>query len=87
MVARFLVMQKQYSGTFPEFADDAPSLNGPDYLALVIEWDEISPEDDITKKTVKPIVAPSTLSKLVLAASALGLFLLAKWGVRRLRHA
>ncbi|HEU0032081.1 MAG TPA: hypothetical protein VFQ53_15715 [Kofleriaceae bacterium] len=39
--------------------DDEPGLDGPDYVALVIEWDEIADtiEDEITQKNQLPLAA------------------------------
>ncbi|MDQ3367450.1 MAG: hypothetical protein M3680_18670 [Myxococcota bacterium] len=79
--------------------DEDPSLDGPDYVALVIEWDEIADdlEDEITQRTPTPgsflpaagparTPAPS-FAPIGKVLGALGVLLLARWGVRRLRHA
>lgn len=72
----------------PNPREDAPGLDGPDYVALVIEWhgekdqvgtltgDETSPE---------PASRISTARMIVAVLSALGVLLLAAWGLRRLR--
>jgi hypothetical protein len=65
-----------------------PFESGPDYVALVIEWDEL--ENTVTAVSERPsLAAPgsSLFTKLVLGAGALGALLLAGWGYRRLRHA
>lgn len=65
---------------------DAPGETGPDYVALVIEWDDV--EDDVTRVVDRPhAVASPDLKKLMIGAGALGALLLARWGVHRLRHA
>jgi len=65
---------------------DAPAEAGPDYVALVIEWDDV--EDDVTQVVERSHVAASPdLKKLMIGAGALGALLLARWGVHRLRHA
>lgn len=65
---------------------DALAETGPDYVALVIEWDEV---EDITqvvdRSELEP--APHVLKKVMIGAGALGALLLARWGVHRLRHA
>ena len=64
----------------------APAETGPDYVALVIEWDDA--ESDVTQVVDRPHVAPSSdLKKVMIGAGALGALLLARWGVHRLRHA
>jgi hypothetical protein len=65
---------------------DAPAETGPDYVALVIEWDDA--ETDVTQVVERPhAVASPGLKKVMIGAGALGALLLARWGVHRLRHA
>ncbi|MBA3454777.1 MAG: hypothetical protein H0T42_16945 [Deltaproteobacteria bacterium] len=66
---------------------DAPAETGPDYVALVIEWDEL--ENDVTQRVDRAALrpAPDLLKKIMIGAGALGALLLARWGVHRLRHA
>lgn len=78
-------MDKQSFETWPR-PDESPAVSGPDYVALVIEWDDL-PEEEVTARIARP-VSPTT--RLLAAAGAIGAFaalLLARWGLRRLRHA
>ena len=65
---------------------DAPQETGPDYVALVIEWDDS--EDDVTQVVDRhhPVASPD-LKKVVIGTGALAALLLARWGVHRLRAA
>ena len=62
---------------------DEPGEAGPDYVALVIEWDDA--ENNVTQTLERP-AARSLLNKLALGAGALGALLFAGWGVHRFRH-
>ncbi len=70
--------------------DEDPGIDGPDYVALVIEWDEIANtiEDEVTteRKAVPPARNPLR-GIAAMALGALGVIAAAVWGVRRLRHA
>jgi len=63
---------------------DAPGLDGPDYLALVIEWDDDAPT---LVRTTVPDRAPSTRHQIITVLSALVALMFATWGIRRLRLA
>ena len=63
---------------------DEPGEPGPDYVALVIEWDDA--ENTITKELEQRSAARSLLKKIALGAGALGALLFAGWGMHRLRH-
>lgn len=63
---------------------DAPGLDGPDYLALVIEWDDDVPT---LVKATAPDRAPSTGHQIITVLSALVALVFATWGIRRLRLA
>ncbi len=80
--------------------DEDPRLDGPDYVALVIEWDEIA--DDLEDQVTQRIPTPGSFLPAGASAmrtpvpsfapigkvlGALGVLVLARWGVRRLRHA
>ncbi|MBA3392217.1 MAG: hypothetical protein H0T89_06215 [Deltaproteobacteria bacterium] len=72
------------------FDDEVHGLDGPDYVALVIEWDGIA--DDLENQNSqaampsapKAVVGPS-LTTLGTVVGALGVLLLAVWGIHRLR--
>lgn len=64
---------------------DAPQETGPDYVALVIEWDDA--ENDVTQVVERhPVAASPDLKKVAIGAGALAALLLARWGVHRLRQ-
>jgi len=63
--------------------DEDPGIDGPDYIALVIEWDE----DEVTTvmDTARPVApAARTLATVVGALAALAF---ATWGIHRLHAA
>jgi hypothetical protein len=76
-----MVMQKQSTPWIP---DENPALSGPDYVALVIEWDEI--DDQVTQVNQRIRRAPRALFQVAGAAlaavTALGLV---GWGIHHLR--
>lgn len=66
-----------------------PAIDGPDYVALVIEWDDIEDLEDVEDlgDTVTMVREPvrSTGRPLAFAVlGALGVLVLATWGVHRL---
>jgi hypothetical protein len=68
----------------PWIPDENPSLDGPDYVALVIEWDQL--DNQITQKVIPPTRSPKALLQVGGAiAGALGAIALAAWGIHRLR--
>ena len=71
--------------------DESPSVDGPEYVALVIEWDELADSleaqlrDEPSSLVAQPKVRSPWLRTLKIAAGALGAAALA-WGiVHRLR--
>lgn len=81
----------------PNLREDVIGLEGPDYVALVIEWND---EDSVTTLTTRDItleVAPeitaaperpaSRARTIAAVLGALGALVLAAWGFRRLRAA
>jgi len=85
-------MEKQ-----PWLFDDEPEPSeGPDYVALVIEWDDLADEleDELenqiaapeeTSAPAAPVASPMRTSRLVKIAGAVGALALAVWGLRMLR--
>jgi hypothetical protein len=80
--------------------EDDPGLDGPDYVALVIEWDELA--DTIERENPNQITNEITSERQTVTArttqhplrvfamsvlGALGVIGFAVWGVRRLRAA
>lgn len=71
--------------------EDDAGLEGPDYVALVIEWNDAE-EERVTAPTgsealSEPAPRTSTTRTIAAVLSALGALLLAAWGLRRLRAA
>lgn len=68
--------------------EDVPGLEGPDYLALVIEWND---DDVATLVSAEPSPDPArrtgTVRTIAMVVGALGALMLAAWGLRRLRAA
>jgi hypothetical protein len=62
-----------------------PPATGPDYVALVIEWDDM--EDCVTEVVDRPELSAraAVLKRVAIGAAALGALLLARWGIHRLR--
>jgi hypothetical protein len=64
--------------------EEDPGLDGPDYVALVIEWDEDEDEATIVRE-LRPVSPVSSFTRTIVgvvgALLALGL---ATWGLRRL---
>jgi hypothetical protein len=65
-------------------SEQAPGLEGPDYVALVIEWND---EDDDSSVRVEPAYSRGTIRTIAAVVGALGALFLAAWGIRRLRSA
>lgn len=65
--------------------ESVPGLDGPDYLALVIEWND----DDTATLVVAapPDRAPAALRKIAAMLGALSALVVVIWGVRHLRAA
>ncbi len=64
---------------------EAPQETGPDYVALVIEWDDA---EEVTQVVDRHPVAPSPeLKQVAIGVGAFAALLLARWGIHRLRHA
>lgn len=69
------------------FSDEDPGLDGPDYVTLVIEWND-KDDDEVTAVSaeVPAIAAPPRLArKIATVIGALVALALATWGLRRLR--
>ncbi|HMG24513.1 MAG TPA: hypothetical protein VK607_24420 [Kofleriaceae bacterium] len=70
-------------------SQDVPGLEGPDYVALVIEWND---DDDVAtlvtgEFTAEPPRSTGTVRTIAAVLGALGALMLAVWGIRRLRTA
>ena len=69
-----------------------PGLEGPDYVALVIEWDEpvvVEELDDAVTLETKPVrpAVPNLMTPFTKGLAALGALVFALWGIHRLRAA
>ena len=69
--------------------EDIPGLEGPDYVALVIEWNDEEDAATLVSSVIEPEPERRTGTIRTIAAvlGALGALVLAAWGLRRLRTA
>lgn len=69
----------------PWIPEENPSLEGPDYVALVIEWE--SPDDEITQVMTKPgWKLPTALLQVAgTVVGAVGAIALTAWGIHKMR--
>jgi hypothetical protein len=67
--------------------EDVPGLEGPDYVALVIEWNDDDAATLVFPEPALEAARPSTTRTIVAVLGALGALALAAWGLRRLRTA
>jgi hypothetical protein len=65
-------------------SEQAPGLEGPDYVALVIEWND---DEEDAPSVPEPTYPRGTLRTIAAVVGALGALLFAAWGIRRLRSA
>jgi hypothetical protein len=69
--------------------EDAPGLDGPDYVALVIEWNDTEKDPGVTPTSgeipFEPAPPVSTARTIAAVLGALGALFVAAWGLRRLR--
>lgn len=77
-VAVLIDMQPSHTG------EDIPGLDGPDYLAVVIEWND---DDPTLVKPRPPNLAPAARHRLATVLGVLGAVVFATWGIRHLRAA
>ena len=71
----------------PWIPEENPSLEGPDYVALVIEWDDA--ENQVTKvqeRDTKLHVPKALLQVAGTVVGAVGAIALTTWGLLKLRH-
>lgn len=75
-------------GMQPSPASEDPGLEGPDYVALVIEWND---DEAVTLLTDGLVAEPQRpggrIRTIATVLGALGALMLAAWGIRRLRAA
>lgn len=70
---------------YNESFDEDPGLDGPDYVALVIDWDVTEDSiDDELADTTQPLRVPRDWTKVAAIAGAAVVVALAGWGVKRL---
>jgi hypothetical protein len=72
---------------FPNETETTPGIDGPDYLALIIEWDDDTADTLAGDESQPPTRRASTSRTIAAVVGALGAVLLAVWGIRRLRAA
>lgn len=68
-------------------SEGTPGIEGPDYLALVIEWNDEDADTLVGCAPVTPTRRTSTSRTIAAVLGALGALALAVWGIRRLRAA
>jgi hypothetical protein len=72
-----------------KFSEDVPGLDGPDYLALIIEWNDDDDAETLVHREIpaEPPRRAGTSRTIAAVLGALGALMLAAWGIRRLRAA
>jgi hypothetical protein len=65
-----------------EMPEESPGLEGPDYVALVIEWDDA---DAATQVKARAPARTPMIRKIATVTGALIAIVVATWGLRRLR--
>ena len=68
-------------------SETPPGIDGPDYLALIIEWDDEDADTLVGDGSQAPTRRTSTSRTIAAVMGALGAILLTVWGIRRLRAA
>ena len=68
----------------PTMHEDDPGLEGPDYVTLVIEWDD-NPDTVTFAAAEEPDRAPSQARTIATLLGALAAIAFAAWGLRHLR--
>ena len=68
-------------------SEEVPGLEGPDYLALVIEWNDEEDDPATLVTSPEPAHPRSTIRTIAAIVGALSALILAAWGIRRLRSA
>jgi hypothetical protein len=66
-------------------SEQVPGLEGPDYVALVIEWNDEDDGSDTLVTRSGPTYPHRTIRTIAAVVGALGALILAAWGIRRLR--
>jgi hypothetical protein len=68
-------------------SEQAPGLEGPDYVALVIEWNDEDEDAGALGSPSGSTYPRGTIRTIAAVVGALGALILAAWGIRRLRSA
>ena len=72
----------------PYVREENPGLEGPDYVTLVIEWDDDSEAVTlVSAQDALDSTARSTMRKVAAVVGAIAAIALATWGIRHLRAA
>jgi hypothetical protein len=70
----------------PWIPEENPAIEGPDYVALVIEWED--PDTQVTQEVASPraLKLPKALLQVAgTVAGAVGALALTAWGIHKLR--
>ena len=68
-------------------SEETPGIDGPDYLALIIEWDDKDADTLAGSESPMSTRRTSTTRTIAAVLGALGAVVLAAWGIHRLRAA
>lgn len=68
-------------------SEQVPGLEGPDYVALVIEWNDEEDDASALVTHAEPVYRRGTIRTIAAVVGALGALIFAAWGIRRLRSA
>jgi len=92
-------MNNHLYGTWVGMPEESTMMDGPDHVALVIEWDEPIDqpidqpiveeiaETQVTQKTLATRIDRLPVRTIAMAVGALGALGFAAWGIHRLRTA
>ena len=64
-----------------------PGIDGPDYLALIIEWDDKDADTLVGSEPPASTRRTSTIRTIAAVVGALGAVVLAAWAIHRVRAA
>jgi len=69
---------------YNEIFDEDPGLDGPDYVALVIDWDVTADSIEDELATTQRLRKPRDWTQVAAIAGTFVVVALAGWGVKRL---
>lgn len=69
----------------PWITDENPGLTGPDYVALVVEWNDLDDQLDAIALPERVVQPRRVGAMIAMAAAVVGAIAIGVWGIRRLR--